>query len=177
MTDTTTPGTAQPHPESAGTVHRHAVVVVASTRAAAGERTDTTGPTLVAWLRDRGFTVPEPVVVADGPPVQDALVRSLSGHPRVVVTTGGTGLSPTDHTPELTAPLLERRLPGLEQALVAHGIASTPTAVLGRGVAGTVGTTFVVNLPGSEGGVRDGIAVLDPVLDHLCGQLEGRHEH
>lgn len=172
-----TPGTAQPHATDAGAAHRAAVVIVASTRAAAGQAADTTGPVLVAWLRERGFTVPDPVVVADGEPVRDALLGALTGHPRVVVTTGGTGLSPTDHTPEMTEPLLERRLPALVHALAARGAESTATAVLSRGVAGTIGRTFVVNLPGSAGGVRDGIAVLDPILEHLCGQLEGRHEH
>ncbi|MFI5086622.1 MAG: molybdopterin-binding protein, partial [Actinomycetales bacterium] len=97
--------------------------------------------------------------------------------PAVILTSGGTGLSPDDLTPEMTQPLLEREIPGIMEAIRAAGAAQTPLAALSRGYAGTVGSTVLVNLPGSAGGIRDGLAVLAPILGHLCDQLEGSHEH
>ncbi|AWB96932.1 molybdenum cofactor biosynthesis protein [Agromyces badenianii] len=152
---------------------RTAVVIVASTRAAAGVSPDRTGPVIARWFADRGFEVVGPEVVADGDAVATALRRSLEGRPAVIVTTGGTGLSPSDATPEATAPLLDREVPGVMEELRRRGTASTPTAVLSRGLAGVAGSTFLVNLPGSTGGVRDGLAVLDDVLDHVLDQLAG----
>lgn len=152
---------------------RTAVVIVASTRAAAGVALDRTGPVIASWLAERGFDAVGPVVVADGVPVADALQRALAGHPSVIVTTGGTGVSPSDGTPEATAPLLDRELPGFMEELRRRGTESTPTALLSRGVAGVAGSTFIVNLPGSTGGVRDGLAVLGDVLEHVLDQLAG----
>lgn len=150
-----------------------AVVLVCSTRAAAGERPDRTGPVLAGWLTDRGWDV-ETRVVADGPPVGAALAHALEGGARLVITTGGTGVSPTDATPEQTAPHLARLLPGIAEELRRRGAHATPHALLSRGLAGvTASGAIVVNLPGSPGGVRDGIAVLDPLLDHLVEQIAG----
>ncbi len=148
-------------------------VVVASTSAAAGEAPDTTGPHIAEWLRARGFATPEPAVVADGDEVGRAVRAALDAAPSVVVTTGGTGVSPSDCTPEAVAPLLELELPGIIEELRRRGAEHLPAAVLTRGVAGFVGSTFVITLPGSTGGVRDGLAVLEPILDHLLAQRTG----
>ena len=152
---------------------RRAVVVVASNRAAAGVYADRTGPVIVKWLCERGYQTPDPVVVPDGSPVRDAVAEAVAAAVDVVLTTGGTGISPTDRTPEATEPLLDRRLPGLANAIRSAGLPKVPTAVLSRGLAGVAGQTLVVNLPGSTGGVRDGLAVLDQVLDHAVEQLHG----
>jgi cyclic pyranopterin phosphate synthase len=153
---------------------RTGVVVVASTGAAAGTREDTTGPRIAAWLRSLGLEVGEPRVVADAD-VATALRQAVAERPAVLLTTGGTGPSPTDATPEATAPLLTRPLPGVAEALRAR--AGTPTAALGRGLAGLAGRTVVVNLPGSPGGVDDGLAVLADLLPHLLEQARGHADH
>ncbi|MDP3893197.1 molybdenum cofactor biosynthesis protein B [Nocardioides sp.] len=151
-----------------------AVVVVASNRAAAGVYDDTTGPVLVDFLRGQGFVVDGPVVVRDGEPVGLAISAAVASGARVVLTTGGTGLTPTDRTPDVTRPLLEREVPGLAEAIRAYGVAAgVPTASLSRGVAGVVGQCLVVNLPGSRGGVKDACAVLEPLLVHAVEQIVG----
>lgn len=151
-----------------------AEVVVASNRAAAGVYEDTTGPLIVELLADLGFAVSAPVVVPDGEPVGAAIAAAVEGGARVVLTTGGTGLTPTDRTPEVTRALLDFEVPGIAEAIRAHGVAQgVPTAVLSRGVAGVVGSCVVVNLPGSRGGVKDAIAVLRPILVHAVEQVAG----
>lgn len=162
---------------SSNTARRTAGVVIASTRAAAGVYRDECGPVIQGWLQAQGFAVSDVAVVPDGPPVGEALRAMVTAQPAVLITSGGTGLSADDRTPEETAPLLERELPGLMEAIRRAGAANTPMAALSRGYAGTIGGTFVVNLPGSPGGVRDGLAVLEPLLGHICSQLEGHHDH
>lgn len=148
--------------------------MVASNRAAQGVYEDTTGPLIVEALREAGFDAEDPVVVPDGGPVGDAIRAAVDGGARAVLTTGGTGLTPTDLTPEVTRPLLEREVPGIAEAIRAYGVAKgIPTAALSRGVAGVVGQALVVNLPGSRGGVKDGLAVVMPLLRHAVEQIVG----
>ena len=152
-------------------------VVTVSDRSARGDRADTSGPLLASLLREVGLEVGDPVVVPDEvAAVQEALRAAIAAYD-LVVTTGGTGLSPRDVTPEATLPLLDREVPGIAEALRQRGATAVPTAVLSRGVVGAAGTTLVVNLPGSTGGVRDGVAVLAPVLDHALAQLRGGGDH
>lgn len=156
------------------TIPMKAVVVVASNRAAAGVYADETGPLIAAWLLAEGFSCGDPVVVPDGAPVGTAISAAVTDGARVVLTTGGTGLTPTDRTPDVTRPLLDREVPGIAEAIRGHGVANeVPTAMLSRGVAGVVGSCLVVNLPGSRGGVKDGLAVLAPVLRHAVEQIVG----
>ncbi|MBE7163652.1 MAG: MogA/MoaB family molybdenum cofactor biosynthesis protein [Williamsia herbipolensis] len=148
-------------------------MVIASTRAATGVYPDRTGPVIVDWLRGKGFEVAAPIVVADGDAVGAALRDAVVGS-TVVITSGGTGISPTDTTPEQTAAVIDREVPGLADAIRRYGADSgVATAVLSRGLAGVAGGALVVNLPGSTGGVRDGLAVLDGVLEHAVSQLAG----
>jgi molybdenum cofactor synthesis domain-containing protein len=150
-------------------------VIVASTRAAAGAYADRTGPVLVDWLRQRGLDVPDATVVADAD-IAAEIDRALTARPRprIVLTTGGTGISPSDRTVAAVRPHLTHDLPGLVDAVRRRGVeAGVPSALLSGGVAGVAGRTFVMTLPGSRGGVADGIAVLDGVLAHLLDQLDG----
>ena len=148
-------------------------VIVASNRAAAGVYEDTSGPLLVTGLRELGCEVDAPVVVPDGEPVGDALRAARADGVDVVLTSGGTGITPTDRTPEVTRALLDYEIPGIAEAIRAHSRETVPTAALSRGLAGVTGRTLVVNLPGSRGGARDGLAVLGPILRHAVDQLRG----
>ena len=148
-------------------------VIVASNRAAAGVYADTSGPRLVAGLRDLGCEVAEPVVVPDGEPVTEALRAALTDGVDVILTSGGTGVTPTDRTPEATRGLLDFEIPGIAEAIRAHSRDRVPAAALSRGLAGVAGRTLIVNLPGSTGGARDGLAVLGPMLAHTVDQIRG----
>ena len=151
-----------------------AAVITASNRSAAGLRPDTSGPILVAGLRDLGIDVGDPLVVPDGEPVGEALRAAVASGIDLILTTGGTGLSPTDRTPEMTRLVVDREVPGLADAIrdygTQHGIA---TAVLSRGIAGLAGRVLIINAPGSPGGCRDAIAALSPVLIHALDQISG----
>jgi molybdenum cofactor synthesis domain-containing protein len=148
-------------------------VIVASNRAAAGVYADTSGPIVVAGLRDLGFEVGDPVVVPDGDPVGAQLRQAVEDGVDVVITSGGTGVTPTDRTPEVTRSVLEYEVPGIAEAIRAHSRDRVPTSALSRGLAGVAGRTLIVNLPGSTGGARDGLAVLGPIIGHAVEQLRG----
>jgi molybdenum cofactor synthesis domain-containing protein len=151
-----------------------ALAVTVSNRAAAGVYEDRSGPVLADLLRVAGCDVDGPVVVPDGAAVEAALRDAIAAGYDVVVTTGGTGLTPGDQTPEMTRLVLDREIPGIPEAIRAAGVAAgVPSAVLSRGVAGLASTTLIVNLPGSTGGVRDGMAVLAGLLPHAVDQVRG----
>jgi molybdenum cofactor synthesis domain-containing protein len=152
-----------------------AVVITASNRASAGVYEDRSGQALADGLRELGFTVEGPHVRPDDVDELSAVLRaSVDMGFDVALTTGGTGLSPTDVTPEATRAVLEREAPGIAEALRRYGAEhGVPTSVLSRGLAGLAGRTLIVNLPGSTGGVRDALAVLGPLLPHVVSQLRG----
>jgi cyclic pyranopterin phosphate synthase len=155
---------------------RTAAVLVISTGSAAGTRDDATGPHIAEWLAAHGFEV-EGVTIAADTDVEAAVRRALAASPAVIITTGGTGVSPSDRTPEAVSAVLDAELPGIAEAIRARGLDATPTAALSRGVAGVARGTVIVTLPGSTGGVRDGLAVLDGLLEHLVDQVAGGGAH
>jgi molybdenum cofactor synthesis domain-containing protein len=151
-----------------------ALAVTISNRAAAGIYEDRSGPVLADLLRAAGCEVDGPVVIPDGPTVQTALQDAVAAGYDLVVTTGGTGLTPTDETPEMTRLVLDREIPGIAETIRSAGVAAgVPAAALSRGAAGVANTTLIVNLPGSTGGVRDGMAVLSTLIEHAVDQIRG----
>jgi molybdenum cofactor synthesis domain-containing protein len=148
-------------------------VIVASNRAAAGVYADRSGPLLVTGLRELGCQVADPVVVPDGTPVAQALQAAVAEGIDIVLTSGGTGITPTDSTPEATRSILDYEIPGIAEAIRAVSREAVPTSVLSRALAGVAGRTLIINLPGSTGGARDGLAVLSPILVHAVEQLRG----
>jgi molybdenum cofactor synthesis domain-containing protein len=151
-----------------------ALAVTVSNRASAGVYADTSGPVLADLLRAAGCETDGPRVIPDGPAVETALREAVAAGYDVVVTTGGTGLTPGDLTPEMTRRVIDREIPGIAESIRAAGVtAGIPAAMLSRGVAGLAGTTLVVNLPGSTGGVRDGMSVLGTVIAHAVDQAGG----
>ncbi|MFI9559164.1 molybdenum cofactor biosynthesis protein B [Nonomuraea endophytica] len=150
-----------------------ALVITVSNRASAGIYADKSGPLLVSLLGEAGCEVDGPVVVPDGDPVEAALRDGIAGGYEVIITTGGTGLTPMDLTPEMTARVISREIPGIAEAIRQANREKVPTSILSRGLAGQAGDTLIVNLPGSSGGVRDGVAVLVPILQHAVEQIRG----
>lgn len=154
-----------------------AAVITVSDRSARGERPDTAGPLAVEALRAAGWDCSDAAIVADGASsVAEALRAAIVAGARLIVTTGGTGVSPRDETPEGTGEVIERELPGIAEELRRRGVAETPTAVLSRGRAGVAGRTLIVNLPGSPRAVASGIEVVTGVAGHVVAQLDG-HDH
>ena len=151
-----------------------ALAVTISNRAAAGIYADRSGPVLAELLRGAGCEADGPVVIPDGATVRTALQDAVAAGYDLVVTTGGTGLTPGDETPEMTRMVLDREIPGIAEMIRAAGVAAgVPAAALSRGIAGVANTTLIVNLPGSTGGVRDGMAVLASLIEHAVDQIRG----
>lgn len=156
------------------TEQNSAVVITCSTRAAGGVYPDRSGPIIVEAVRRWGFEVGDAFVVADGPDVETALRSAIASGASLVVTTGGTGLTPSDGTPEATQRVVDRLVPGIAEAIRSAGVdAGVSSAMLSRGISGVAGLTLIVNLPGSMGGVSNGLAVLEPVVAHALQQIQG----
>lgn len=152
----------------------NAAVITCSNRSAAGERADESGELLAGLLTDAGYQVVfRRVVPDDVDRIRDAVQTAVADGVRLVLTTGGTGITPTDVTPEAVQPLLDKQVPGIAETVRLAARDRVPTSVLSRGVAGVSGRSLVITLPGSPGGVRDAMGVLAPVLRHAIDQISG----
>lgn len=153
---------------------RTAVVITASNRASAGIYADTSGEILFAGLASLGYVVKDLIVIPDDVArIQDAIKKSLDDKIDLIVTTGGTGISPHDVTPEATAPLIEKLLPGIPEAFRAYSRDRVPTTDLSRGLAGISGSSLIINLPGSPGGAKDGLVIIERLAGHVHDQIAG----
>jgi molybdenum cofactor synthesis domain-containing protein len=153
---------------------RTAVVITASNRASAGVYADTSGEILAAGLTKLGYELKDPIVIPDNiSQIQAAIELSLAGNVDLIVTTGGTGVSPHDVTPEATAPLIKKLLPGIPEAFRAFSRDRVPTTDLSRGLAGVTGSSLIINLPGSPGGVKDGLVIIERLAGHIHDQIAG----
>jgi molybdenum cofactor synthesis domain-containing protein len=155
---------------------RTAYVLTVSDRGATGDRADATGAALAARLADLGFDVERAIVPDERALIEPALVAASARHP-LVVTTGGTGLTPRDVTPQATLAVIDYEVPGLAEAMRADGRAATPMAILSRAVVGVRGRTLIVNLPGSPRGATESLAAIEPVLGHALETLGGPFDH
>ena len=153
---------------------RTAVVITASNRASAGVYADTSGEILAAGLTKLGYELKDPIVIPDNiSQIQAAIELSLVGKVDLIVTTGGTGVSPHDVTPEATAPMIKKLLPGIPEAFRAYSRDRVPTTDLSRGLAGVTGSSLIINLPGSPGGVKDGLVIIERLAGHVHDQIAG----
>jgi molybdenum cofactor synthesis domain-containing protein len=153
---------------------RTAVVITASNRASAGVYADTSGELLAAGLTKLGYELKDPIVIPDNiSQIQAAIELSLAGKVDLIVTTGGTGVSPHDVTPEATAPLIKKLLPGIPEAFRAFSRDRVPTTDLSRGLAGVTDSSLIINLPGSPGGVKDGLVIIERLAGHIHDQIAG----
>ena len=148
-------------------------VVIASTRAAAGVYEDRCGPIIVDWLNGQGITTPAPVVVADGSGVVEALFAAIGENVDVIITSGGTGISPTDGTADATADIVDYQIPGLADAIRRSGLPHVPTSVLSRGVCGVRGRTLIVNLPGRPKAIRENLESVFPAIPYCIDLIGG----
>ena len=152
-------------------------ILTVSDRSTSGEREDASGPAIAEMLPQDRFEIIRRGIVPDEAEVIASTLREWADSCALLLTTGGTGLSPRDVTPEATLRVIERHAPGISEALRAEGLKHTPFAMLSRGVSGVIGRTLIVNLPGSPKGVKEGMEVLLPILDHALTLLKGEQPH